>query len=655
MIANPRTRTLQPTTLARLNRANSLTHSIFAAYNFCSPTQYPGTGQKFVDASGLTGVLTASGTFAVARSNRNYAINLLDDGASVLAAPTALPPGPWSYLVVFVMRAFTGTESIVTVSEEPGSGVMDRSIFVGNAGAFPQVQACLFDSDFRFAEGATELAAGRTYVAIATCDGATLRVYLDGREDGSVAVSNFGYTGYSTPEFLFGLANQIGGIAAGSNVDLSAFVAARTCWSAREAFQLSRNPWAIYAPRTDAFSFVPAGGGIEEGDGAAAGAGVATGVGAKVGASVATAAGVAVASGVGAATAQTVGASAGVGAASGVGAPVAQSAGSAAGGASAAAVGAATAATVGSAAGAADAAGVSGATAAVIGAAAGVGTASGVGTGTAQGVGAAAGVGAASGVGLSTRQAGGSAAGAAVAAGVGAGTAQGVGAAAGMGTAAGVGAAAAQADGAAAGVAAVAGVGTATAQTTGSAAGAAAVAGVGEGIAQGEGEGVAAGTSAVSGVGGSIAGTVGSAAGAATVAGVGGTLVEDGDGAAAATATCNGVGARIVSAVGAASGSSTVAGVGADANAVPPPITEGGGHFVVRGVSLPIDRARRRRRVVAAEGVARGSSIATGYGAAIIRRDLPDMGSAAILDADAELAEFMELLQLIAIADDVVA
>lgn len=120
---------------------------------------------------------------------------------------------PWSRECLFVYGA-SGRQAISTVTDTPGSGSNDRSLFVDAAS---KLAANLYDGALKTATGATTLIAGRAYHAVVTASSTLLSVYLDGVLEGTVAIANAGLQNYTAPKLVFGYGLRGAGAASTTN------------------------------------------------------------------------------------------------------------------------------------------------------------------------------------------------------------------------------------------------------------------------------------------------------------------------------------------------------------------------------------------------------------------------------------------------------
>lgn len=108
--------------------------------------------------------------------------------------------GPWSMGVAITARA-SFSQGLVTMAESPGSGTADRRVYVTSA---PKFAVQIFDGGAKTATSSTVPTAGVFYVVVATCDGSTLALWVNGAMEASTSVANAGFAGFTTPEWVVG-------------------------------------------------------------------------------------------------------------------------------------------------------------------------------------------------------------------------------------------------------------------------------------------------------------------------------------------------------------------------------------------------------------------------------------------------------------------
>lgn len=119
---------------------------------------------------------------------------------------------PWSRECLFVYGA-SGAQAISQIAEFPASPAHDRSLFVN---ADSKISSRIWDGADKFAVGTTVLTVGQAYHATTTCSNSLLSIYLNGVLEGSVAVGDAGWQGYTTPELVFGYTSGSAGTPAGT-------------------------------------------------------------------------------------------------------------------------------------------------------------------------------------------------------------------------------------------------------------------------------------------------------------------------------------------------------------------------------------------------------------------------------------------------------
>lgn len=93
----------------------------------------------------------------------------------------------------------TTTQCIMGIAEYPGASTHDRSLFLYSTGV-PGFYC--YDGGFNYAYGTTVAVSGRPIHIVGTYDGSLGRIYVNGKQEGSVSAGN-PYQSYSTPEMIF--------------------------------------------------------------------------------------------------------------------------------------------------------------------------------------------------------------------------------------------------------------------------------------------------------------------------------------------------------------------------------------------------------------------------------------------------------------------
>lgn len=158
--------------------------------------------------------------------------------------------GAWTILAFGFLRS-SGASAIASVAESPGASTWDRSLLIGAAGA---VIAYTYDGMPRPATTSDAPLVGRPFVAAAVCTGSTLVPYLNGVRGTGVAVSNAGYTGYSSPELVIGYGGGAAGVDGGSQTLASRFDAYYVLMfqgAVPDAVlaEIGSDGWAIFEPQ----------------------------------------------------------------------------------------------------------------------------------------------------------------------------------------------------------------------------------------------------------------------------------------------------------------------------------------------------------------------------------------------------------------------
>lgn len=155
-------------------------------------------------------------------------------------------PDPWMVELIFQLNS-TGTQFIFGMAESPNSGTSDKRIYIDSSG---NIGAQLYDGvDKEASWGAAT--AGKVYHAIFGTDGADFHLTMNGVPTTTVSVSNIGYTGYTSPEWVIGSGRSFGEGSGEQPTDCTMLFA--NLYSRyippNEAAQLTRSPLThLYRP-----------------------------------------------------------------------------------------------------------------------------------------------------------------------------------------------------------------------------------------------------------------------------------------------------------------------------------------------------------------------------------------------------------------------
>jgi hypothetical protein len=214
--------------------------------------------------SGLHGYQGIGRLVVAGTLSRNYGPNVIGHSVSagggsnyLTSGATRLPTGKWTIAAVIRCNSsWLADQTAIGYAESPGAGAFDRSI----------KSASGFWGGYLYDGAAKNVATGRTIVAnewatiVVTTNGSTLDAHVNGGSSGSVAVSNSGYTGYATPEFLIGNSASTG---IDSTVALCLLL--EDYWEAGKSRAWIDNPWQVFQPlprRVFAVSTAVGGGGL---------------------------------------------------------------------------------------------------------------------------------------------------------------------------------------------------------------------------------------------------------------------------------------------------------------------------------------------------------------------------------------------------------
>jgi hypothetical protein len=165
--------------------------------------------------------------------------------SNYVSKPTSILGKPWTIIGSYQFNAALTGSWLAGVCESPGASSFDRQI--GRSGS--NLAAMIFDGATKTATVSIggAVTAEKLYNVVATCDGANLRIACNGVAGTPVAVSNFGFAGYTTPEFCVGNSANAGNAL---STDHSVMLVALLPYADINYVALSENPWQIFKPRT---------------------------------------------------------------------------------------------------------------------------------------------------------------------------------------------------------------------------------------------------------------------------------------------------------------------------------------------------------------------------------------------------------------------
>ena len=106
----------------------------------------------------------------------------------------------------------SGAQGLSAIAESPGSGTYERTIFVNSS----SILGAYIYPVVGIIAGTTVLTVGQAYHAFFTQDTVNAKLYLNGVLEKTQAISGDPYTGYTTPEIVFGYSNGGAGDPAAS-------------------------------------------------------------------------------------------------------------------------------------------------------------------------------------------------------------------------------------------------------------------------------------------------------------------------------------------------------------------------------------------------------------------------------------------------------
>lgn len=175
---------------------------------------------------------------SMAGSAKIRAIGTTMGASEYRTIPVTLPATAWTIaIVMWPLVAGVGVAA-AGICESPGNSTYDRSALINAA-----YNAYLFDGGAKTAVAPGSAPAIKVPAAIVCrTDGASLVCDQDGIIGSGVSVANSGYTGYATPEFCLGYANNhpYGGVV---GIAICAFIP--RMWSDAESLYWTRNAWSL--------------------------------------------------------------------------------------------------------------------------------------------------------------------------------------------------------------------------------------------------------------------------------------------------------------------------------------------------------------------------------------------------------------------------
>lgn len=151
--------------------------------------------------------------------------------------------GSWTIAGLFTIPFGGLGGNLVGTCETPNSTTFDRDLGWNNNN--PNWEGHLYDGANKIANSGVAVVGDRVDVVVVTTNGATLWCYANDSV-GSVAVSNAGYTGYSTPEFCIGNPNNN---QAGFTFRSALVIRTRAMWNAEQVARFLARPWSVFAPQ----------------------------------------------------------------------------------------------------------------------------------------------------------------------------------------------------------------------------------------------------------------------------------------------------------------------------------------------------------------------------------------------------------------------
>jgi hypothetical protein len=108
--------------------------------------------------------------------------------------------GPWTHAVWWTPGVAT-TQCLAVIAETPGSGTADRYLYTTTTGVYA---GYIFDGSPKTVSATSGPVVGRADLVVLTCSGSSLDVWVNGVSEGTTATSNAGFSGFSSPELVYG-------------------------------------------------------------------------------------------------------------------------------------------------------------------------------------------------------------------------------------------------------------------------------------------------------------------------------------------------------------------------------------------------------------------------------------------------------------------
>ena len=195
-------------------------------------------------------VLTRGGSVVTKPSVRGMAQEVSASNYTSYPLPTANGgTGEWTVaaLLMPVSGWSTFAENVIGVCEAPGNATFDRGI--QRQSGTTDWAAYLYDGALKKSGSGVVPVVGRMDCVIAATDASTLMCAVNGVDGTAAAVSNGGFTGYSSAEFCVGHASSTTGAAV---TQFALVVRTLKYWPPALRKMFADNPWQIFqAPPID--------------------------------------------------------------------------------------------------------------------------------------------------------------------------------------------------------------------------------------------------------------------------------------------------------------------------------------------------------------------------------------------------------------------
>lgn len=185
---------------------------------------------------------TKSGTLAQTLSK--FGRHLQTDTSNYLSTPTIASAVNWTIGIVVIPVSSSATDgaALLGTCEAPGNSTYDRAVKFASG----QYTGYLYDGAQKTTAGLGTITNGVPNVITVTAGNGVMSINVDGVQGADTAVSNSGYTGYTSPEFCIGNVNT----TSYSGMYTALAFKAERAWSLQERKDFAANPFSVFLPLT---------------------------------------------------------------------------------------------------------------------------------------------------------------------------------------------------------------------------------------------------------------------------------------------------------------------------------------------------------------------------------------------------------------------